>query len=216
MMGQGVISQGAELKVFSTNSPNEVLQELVPQFEHSSGHKVNIVYDTPTLILHRIKQGETADLIFINPDTIDDLAKLGKVVAATKKILASISMGVAVRRGLPKPDISSVEAFKNTLLAAESIAHGNRRERQAFRQAQRTARHRAANQGQVQSTSHGAPRRSSCRRRSRYGSAADPRTPRGFWHRLRRPAAQGPATHHRHRYGNVRWLKTARSGANVA
>jgi molybdate transport system substrate-binding protein len=123
MTGQGVDVRAADIKVFSTNSPNEVLRELVPEFERSSGHKVTIIYDTPTLLFERIERGESADLIFINPNTIDDLAKQGKVVPASKRVLASISVGVAVRRGLPKPDISTVEGVKNALLAAKSIAY---------------------------------------------------------------------------------------------
>jgi molybdate transport system substrate-binding protein len=122
-MGHAVTAQGAEVKVFATNSLTDVLQQIIPQFERSGGHKVTVVYDTALLLLERIKRGETADLIIINPAAIDDLAKQGRAVAATKTPLASINMGVAVRNGLPKPDISTVAAFKDALLAAKSVTY---------------------------------------------------------------------------------------------
>jgi molybdate transport system substrate-binding protein len=124
VMGHAVAVQGAEVKVLSSNGITSVMGELVPGFERSSGHKVTIVYDTANLVAERIvKHGESADLAIVTVSVFDDLAKQGKVVASTRTVLGSSGMGVAVRRGLPKPDISTVEAFKSALLAAKSITY---------------------------------------------------------------------------------------------
>jgi molybdate transport system substrate-binding protein len=124
VIGHAIAAHGADVKVLSSNAISSVLEELVPGFERSTGHKVTIVYDTANLVVERVlKRGETADLTIVTPAAIDDLAKQAKLVPATRTVLASSGMGIAVRKGLPKPDISTVEAFKSALLAAKSIAY---------------------------------------------------------------------------------------------
>jgi len=110
------------LEVFAGNSVHALMDELLPQFERASGHRVSIRYDPATLMLERISNGETADLIIINSTAMDELARLGRVVPASRRDLARNGIGVAVLAGAPKPDIDSVEAFKRALLAAKSIA----------------------------------------------------------------------------------------------
>lgn len=123
IMSLPVAAHGAEVKVLSSNGISTVMEELVPEFERSSGHKVTIVYDTGNLIVSRIKGGETADLVIVTTAAFDDLAKQGRMVSATRAVLASSGMGIAVRRGLAKPDIRTVDSFKSALLAAKSIAY---------------------------------------------------------------------------------------------
>jgi molybdate transport system substrate-binding protein len=99
-----------------------VMVELVPQFEKASGFKV-----TPDLngtiggMTDRVQQGEAADVVIVSAPQIDKLLKAGKVVAGSRVDLARVGVGVFVRKGAPKPDINSVEAFKRTMLAARSI-----------------------------------------------------------------------------------------------
>ncbi len=116
-------NQAAGIKVLCSNSSHAVMDELLPAFERASGHKVSISYDTAILTLNRIKDGETADVIILNGPAIDDLTKQGRVAAGSRRTLARCGVGIAVRAGAPKPDISSVEAFKRALLDAKSIAH---------------------------------------------------------------------------------------------
>jgi molybdate transport system substrate-binding protein len=113
----------AEIKVISSTGMSTMFKELIPAFERASGHKVSITYDTSNIVLGRIKGGETADLIILTGPVIDDLAKQGKVVAGSRADLARSGIGVAVKTGAPRPDISSVEAFKRTLVSARSVAY---------------------------------------------------------------------------------------------
>ncbi|MBI4192184.1 MAG: substrate-binding domain-containing protein [Betaproteobacteria bacterium] len=122
----------AEIKVFSTNSMHAVLDELVPAFERASGNRVSVSYETAIAMLKRIKNGETADLAIMGTSELDavkgtsefdELEKLGKIAADSRRVLSRFGVGIGVRAGAPKPDIGSVEAFKRMLLNAKSIAY---------------------------------------------------------------------------------------------
>jgi molybdate transport system substrate-binding protein len=113
----------AELKLFATNAVRSVLAELVPPFERASGHKVSISYNTTAQTLGLIKNGETADMVIATAAGIDEMTNLGKVTPGSRTDLASSGIGVAVRAGAPRPDISSVDAFKRALLDAKSVTY---------------------------------------------------------------------------------------------
>jgi len=112
----------AKIQLFVSNSLRGVLGELLPQFEHSSGHSVSISYDPAKVMMERIARGETADLAILGGSAIADLVREGKVTAGSKRTIASCGIGVAVLAGAAKPDIGSLDAFKNALIAARSIA----------------------------------------------------------------------------------------------
>jgi len=112
-----------EIKVFCSNSSRAVMQELVPQFERETGYKVSSSFDPAKIILERIDGGETADVAILSAPAIDALTKNGKIAPGSRVQLARCRIGLAVRAGAPRPDISSVEAFKQALLNAKSIAH---------------------------------------------------------------------------------------------
>jgi molybdate transport system substrate-binding protein len=111
------------IKVLTSNSMRAVMDELGPQFERASGHKISISYDPAKLMLNRIRSGEPADVAILGSGAIDELAKEGLIAADTCAIVARCGIGMAVRAGAAKPDIASVEAFKRTLLGAKSIAY---------------------------------------------------------------------------------------------
>jgi molybdate transport system substrate-binding protein len=123
MITQGALANAAEIKVLSSNGMRAVMLELVPEFERTSGYKVSISYDSANMILSRIKSGETADLAIVTASASDELMKQGKIAAGSRGEIASSGIGIAVRAGAPKPDISSVEAFKRSLLNAKSITY---------------------------------------------------------------------------------------------
>jgi molybdate transport system substrate-binding protein len=111
----------AEIKMLAVPGMRAAFDELVPQFERSAGHKVAIRYE----IFARQKaeiEGEFDVAVFAR-SAIDELAKRGKIAPASTSDLVRTSIGVAVRKGAPKPDISSEDAFKRTLLAAKSITY---------------------------------------------------------------------------------------------
>jgi molybdate transport system substrate-binding protein len=119
---QGTFAHAAEIRVLSSNGVHSVMVEMVPAFERATGHKISIDYNTANQVVDRIKGGESADLVIITRPTADGLIKQGKIVAGTDKILGRSGVGVAIRAGLPKPDISTPEALKRALLDAKSIA----------------------------------------------------------------------------------------------
>lgn len=112
----------AEIRLFTSNSMHAVLDELIPAFERASGNKVVVSYDPAQMMLTRIKNGETADLAIMGTTALDELEKLGKIAAGSRRILSRCGVGVGVRAGAPKPDIGTVEAFKRMLLNAKSVA----------------------------------------------------------------------------------------------
>jgi molybdate transport system substrate-binding protein len=118
----GAPTRAAEIRVFSSNAMTEVLADLVPEFERTTGHKIKATIEPTNAIMNRIKAGEAADVIILLRQSIDDLKRSGKIVPGSEVDLARTSMGLAVRSGAPKPDISTVEAFKDAMLKTNSVA----------------------------------------------------------------------------------------------
>ena len=120
----GIAAEAAELKVLGAGV-RAVMEDLGPKFERATGHKLVITFAPLGVVVKRIQDGETGDVVVIPRQGIESLAKDGKVVAGTETVLARSGVGVAVRKGAPKPDISSPEALKRTLLAAKSISYND-------------------------------------------------------------------------------------------
>ena len=114
-------ARAVELKVLSGSGVQPAMIELIPGFEQSSGHKVTFDYGTVGGMADRVQKGEAADVIIASGPQIDALEKQGKIVQGSRADLAKTGVGVFVRRGAPRPDIGSVEAFKHAMLSAKSI-----------------------------------------------------------------------------------------------
>jgi len=112
----------AEIKVLTAGAMRGVLEALLPEFETSTGHKVALDNATAGALAKRIAGGEAFDLAIITPAVIDEAARRGKI-AGPRVDLAKVGIGVAVKEGAAAPDISTVEAFKQALLAAKSVAY---------------------------------------------------------------------------------------------
>lgn len=113
-----------EIKVLSTIAIKSVMDDLIPRFERESGHRIVIQYGTTAILKRQIDAGENFDVaIFTPPELIDEMIKQGKIAGDTRADFARTSIGVAVRAGTPRPDISSTEAFQKSLLAAKSIGY---------------------------------------------------------------------------------------------
>jgi len=112
-----------QIDVFTSNSMRSVFAALSPEFERATGHTLAVSYDPAQIMLRRIAQGESADVALLGDTAIDALIAQGKIVAASRCLLVRLGVGVGVRAGMPKPRIDTVEAFKQALLAAPSIAH---------------------------------------------------------------------------------------------
>ena len=114
----------AEIKVLSSIATREAYNELVPQFERQTGHKVTTTWAGTVEIMKRMAAGaEVHDLVVISTTELDDLIKQGKLVAGSRVDLAKSGIGVAVRAGAPKPDIGSLDALKRALLAAKTVGY---------------------------------------------------------------------------------------------
>jgi len=114
---------GVEINLLTSNSLRAALDELVPQFERASGHKVKVSYDPAKRILRRIAGGEAPDVVICGDAALKDIAGQGKIAAGTSRPVARCSVGLGVIAGAPKPEIGSVESFKRALLAAKSVAY---------------------------------------------------------------------------------------------
>jgi len=117
------MAEAAEIKVLSTQATQEAYAELVAQFEKATGHKVTTVFTGTLNVQKRLADGEAYDLIIMAGPAIDEQIKLGKAVAGSRVDLAKSGTGLAVRKGAAKPDISSVDALKKTLLTVKSIGY---------------------------------------------------------------------------------------------
>jgi molybdate transport system substrate-binding protein len=112
-----------DLVVFSTIGVRSAAEQLFAQFDRTSGHKLAVTWATAPMLVKRIEDGETPDVVVLSRAGIDALQKQGKLAAGSDVTLASSGVGIAVKAGAPKPDISTPEALKRTLLAAKSIAY---------------------------------------------------------------------------------------------
>jgi molybdate transport system substrate-binding protein len=116
-------ADAAELKVLCSGAMRAVLQELAPAFEKSSGNKLVIEYATSGEVEEKVMAGDDFDVVILTKPRVDKLVGTAKLVGGTTATLASVPIGLAVKKGAPKPDIGSVDAFKKALLAAKSVAY---------------------------------------------------------------------------------------------
>ena len=114
------MAQAAEIKVLSSAAFREAYLELVPAFERATEHKVATTWAGTNGIMERMKRGETTDIVIMSAQGIDQLVQDGKIVAGSRIDVARSGVGVAVRSGLPKPDIGSTEALKRALAPSRS------------------------------------------------------------------------------------------------
>jgi molybdate transport system substrate-binding protein len=115
----------AEIKVLTSVALTSALNQIAPDFEKATGNKLNIGYSLIADIKKRLLDGETADLIILSRPAMDDLDKQQKFAPGSITNVASTPIAVAIRAGAPKPDISTVDALKRTLLAAKSIVYAD-------------------------------------------------------------------------------------------
>jgi molybdate transport system substrate-binding protein len=115
------VSPTDPIKLIASNAVKEALAELVPHFEQATGHKVAIAWGGTLDIARRVGAGEVVDIVILADVRIDDLIAQGRLLAGSRVDIARSGIGVAVRAGARKPDISSTAAFKAAVLAAGSI-----------------------------------------------------------------------------------------------
>ena len=119
----GPRANAAEIKVFTARAGATVLEKISPEFERATGNKLNVVTGFGPRFVERIDSGESFDILMTGPPIIDGLIKSGKLLADSRIDLIHSGMGVEARAGAPKPDITTVAAFKQVLRNAKSIGY---------------------------------------------------------------------------------------------
>ncbi len=165
------VSSGAsavDIAMLATGATKEIVLELIPQFEKSTGHKVIATWTGTAGIRKRIGDGEIYDLVIVGAPVIDSFIAQGKVAPGSRTELMKSAVGVAVRAGAPKPDIGSSEAVKTMLLGRQVDWLLYRPKRGSCREPDWALRHYGSDKAEAQTGSdryaHG---NDHCNRRSR-------------------------------------------------
>ena len=118
-------AQAAEIKLLGPVSLRVLLPGVLPEFEKSSGHKVTVGYATLGAITKRVTEGEAVDVAMVSPAQNEELQKQGKLLPGSRVDIAKVGYTVFVKKGAPKPDVATLDAFKQTMRDAKSIAMGD-------------------------------------------------------------------------------------------
>jgi molybdate transport system substrate-binding protein len=116
------MADGVELKILSTTAMKTVFEQLAPAIERTTGNRLDVALGPSMQIEKRIDEGEAADLAIVSGGGVRGLVERGRIVTGSVVAIANSSIGVAVPKGAPRPDLSSVEGFKQALLDAKAVA----------------------------------------------------------------------------------------------
>jgi molybdate transport system substrate-binding protein len=120
---QTAAAQENDIRLICSNGFRAVIQKLQPELEHTVGRRISIQFGPSATLKRSIESGEPFDLTILSQPVVEELTKEGKIGAGSAVDIASSGVGVAVRAGSPKPDISTAQAMKETLLKAKSIGY---------------------------------------------------------------------------------------------
>jgi molybdate transport system substrate-binding protein len=116
-------SGAEEIRVLSSLGIKAVVEDLAPKFEKTSKHKVSTVFDLASALKAKIDLGEPFDVAILTPALLDELIAKGKVAPASRSVVARVGLGLMTKAGAKKPDVTTVDAFKRTLLDAKGITY---------------------------------------------------------------------------------------------
>ncbi len=119
----GGAAMGAEIKVLSVGAVEPALVKLADQFRRDTGNRVKIQFGTAPQLAKRLADGESADVLIAPPSVVEAQVKTGKIAAEGRVIVGRVGVGVTVRADAPSPDIATLDAFKLTLLNADSVVY---------------------------------------------------------------------------------------------
>jgi molybdate transport system substrate-binding protein len=117
-------ARGAEINAFVSTAIKAATDELIPPFERASGHVIRASYAPSGALIPRFERGEAVDVFLTDSTALDDLIKRGKI-AGPRVDLVRTGIGICVRKGAPRPDVSSPDALKRALLAAKAVGHAS-------------------------------------------------------------------------------------------
>lgn len=113
----------ADINVMSGGAPKEALAVLIPQFERATGHHVKMTYVLISALRQRIADGKSPDMVVMPTTAIDDLVKLGRLAPDGRQMFGTVRLVAIVKKGAPRPDISTPDAFRDALLKARTIVY---------------------------------------------------------------------------------------------
>jgi molybdate transport system substrate-binding protein len=123
IVSTGSVAAASEIKLLSAVALRPGIEGLIAGFGKTTGNNVMVDYATVGALTDRIQKGEPVDVAIVSGPQIDDLQGQGKIVAGSRVDIAKVGVGVFIRKGAPRPDISSADAFKRSMLAAKAIAY---------------------------------------------------------------------------------------------
>jgi len=115
----------AEVRILSAGAAESAMEPFAQLVKRENGAEIKAQFNTTPQIVQRLAAGDEFDILIAPPDTITQAARDGKVVADTRVTLGCVGAGVVVRSGAPAPDISTADALKRSLLAADSVVYNS-------------------------------------------------------------------------------------------
>ncbi|MEA2938031.1 MAG: molybdate transport system substrate-binding protein [Alphaproteobacteria bacterium] len=125
LMASAVAANAVEIKVGSVGATRAAVENIGKEFMKATGHTLSFTFENPVILSQRLAKGETWDALILSKPALDDVEKAGGVQPGSRLKIARVGIGVTVKDGGPVPDVSTVEAFKKTMLAARAIVHGD-------------------------------------------------------------------------------------------
>jgi molybdate transport system substrate-binding protein len=124
LFSQGAAAQTNEVRVLASNGIKAVLEDLLPQGEHTIGHLISVQYRPTVALKQEIDAGEPFDVVIVTVESISQLSKEGKTSGGEGTPISRVGVGIGIRKGAQRPDISTPEALKRALLGTKAIAYG--------------------------------------------------------------------------------------------
>lgn len=124
LLPRGAGAQAPDVRVLASNGIKAVVEDLLPQSEHAIGQKISVEYRPTAAIQKEIEAGEPFDVVIVTVESVTQLSKEGKTVGGEGTPISRVGVGIGIRKGAPRPDISSPEAIKRAMLGAKAIAYG--------------------------------------------------------------------------------------------
>jgi molybdate transport system substrate-binding protein len=124
LYSQGVAAQTSDVRVLASNGIKAVVEDLLPQAQQKTGHTITVQYRPTAALKQEIDAGEPFDVVIVTAESIAQLSKEGKTAGGEGTPISRVGVGIGIRRGAARPDISSPEALKRALLGAKAIAYG--------------------------------------------------------------------------------------------
>jgi molybdate transport system substrate-binding protein len=122
---QEIAAQTSEVRVLASNGIKAVVEDLLPQSAHATGHKISAEYRPTAALQKEIEGGEPFDVVIVTVESIAQMSKEGKTLGEEGTPISRVGVGIGIRKGAPRPDISTPEAIKRAMLGAKAIAYGS-------------------------------------------------------------------------------------------